>query len=286
MKIIDYGLEKIQSSMPYLSESEKRLAQYLSVAEKKVPFLSIYEVAKNAGVSTATVSRLARKIGYKNFSEMKIGFVRNFEGPLHEMFVAINPDDTDEEIVSKVFHGNIKSLKDTYNITDIEKLRRFARIITSAKRVLFVGIGGSGNVARDAALRFTHLNLQAEAYTDYYQILIQSFRVDSNTVVIGISHSGSSSITVESLKLAKAKNAITCGISNYKNCPLSKVSDFFFITSFPETGVKVAALSSRIAQLCLIDATYLLVARYKKKLWDINKLNDLTNRLLRCKNEG
>lgn len=34
-------------------------------------------------------------------------------------------------------------------------------------------------------------------------------------------------------------------------------------TSFPESRVEAAALSSLIAQLCLIDVLYLLVARYK-----------------------
>jgi len=275
------AIEKIQAAMSFLSASEKKLARYLSFERKRIPFLSIYDVAENAGVSTATVSRLARRLGYRNFAELKIGFVRKSDDSLHEIFNAINHGDTDEEIIHKVFQGNIKSLRDTQGITSIENLRKFAKILACAKRALCIGIGGSGNVARDAALRLSHLDFQAEAYTDYYQILIQSLRADSDTVVIGISHSGRSSITVESLKLAKTKNAVTCGISNYPGSPLSRVSDFFFQTSFPETGVKVAALSSRIAQLCLVDAIYILVAKYRKKLWDIRKLNDLTEKLLR-----
>ncbi len=283
MELNTYPLKKIQIMMDCFSESEKKLAEYLCSEKKKIPFLSIYDVAKNAGVSTATVSRLVRRVGYKNFAELKIGFAKGINEPLQEIFSAINPGDADEEIVQKVFRGNVKSIEDTYSITDVEKLVKFSRAIAHSKRMLCIGIGGSGNVARDAALRLSHLDIQSEAYTDYYQILIQSLRTDSDTVVLGISHSGRSSITVEGLKIAKSKNATTCGISNYPGSPLSRVSDFFFCTSFPETGVKVAALSSRIAQLCLVDAIYLLVARYRKKLWDIKKLNNLTDKLLRSK---
>ncbi|HON05119.1 MAG TPA: MurR/RpiR family transcriptional regulator [Candidatus Ratteibacteria bacterium] len=283
MKASTGALKKIQVLMGSLSDSEKKLAEYLRLEREKIPFLSIYDVAKNAGVSTATVSRFVRKVGYKNFTELKIGIARDTDDSLQEIFSAINPDDSDEKIIQKVFHGNIKSIEDTYNIISIENLIKFAKAIAHSKRVLCIGIGGSGNVARDAALRLSHLNIQAEAYTDYYQILVQSLRTDKDTVVLGISHSGRSSITVEGLKLAKSKNAITGGISNYPDSPLSKVADFFFCTSFPETGVKVAALSSRIAQLCLIDAMYLLVARYRKNLWDVKKLNNLTDKLLRNK---
>lgn len=275
--------EKIKILEPSFTSSEKKVADFLCFNKKDTPFLTIYNVAKSTGVSTATVTRFAKKMGCRNFSELKIFFAKQSSGSLHEIFSAIEPKDTDEEIVKKVFHGNKKSLEDTLHITDISKLTALARKIVTAKRLICIGIGGSGNVAQDAALRFSHLDLQSEAYTDYYHILIQMLRADVNTVVIGISHSGRSTITVEGLKMAREQNATTVGISNYYNSPLARVSDYFFCTSFPETGVKVAALSSRIAQLCLIDAIYLLVAKYKKKLWDVSKLNDLTNKLLRKK---
>ncbi|HOQ81747.1 MAG TPA: MurR/RpiR family transcriptional regulator, partial [bacterium] len=207
MKASTGALKKIQVLMGSLSDSEKKLAEYLRLEREKIPFLSIYDVAKNAGVSTATVSRFVRKVGYKNFTELKIGIARDTDDSLQEIFSAINPDDSDEKIIQKVFHGNIKSIEDTYNIISIENLIKFAKAIAHSKRVLCIGIGGSGNVARDAALRLSHLNIQAEAYTDYYQILVQSLRTDKDTVVLGISHSGRSSITVEGLKLAKSKNA-------------------------------------------------------------------------------
>lgn len=282
MKINTNPLRKIQILKESLSNSEKRLAHYLCSEKEKIPFQTIYDVAKNAGVSTATVSRLTRRIGYKNFPELKMGFVKNTD-TLQEIFNAIKPEDNDKSIVYKVFQGNIRSIEDTYNITDVHRLIEFAKVIARSKRVVCIGIGGSGNVARDITLRLSHLNLQAESYTDSYQILIQSLRSDSETVVLGISHSGRSSITVEGLKIAKSKNAITGGISNYIDSPLSRFSDFFFCTSFPETGVRVAALSSRIAQLCLVDAIYILVAKYKEKIWDIKKLNSLTDRILRNK---
>ena len=46
--------------------------------------------------------------------------------------------------------------------------------------------------------------------------------------------------------------------------------------------MKVAALSARIAQMCLVDAIYLLVARQKKaQLKQAERLDVYTEKLLR-----
>ena len=102
-------------------------------------------------------------------------------------------------------------------------------------------------------------------------------------MAIGISHSGRSAITVEGLRIAREKGALTIGISNYLRSPLRDACRIFFCTSFPENRVKVAAISSRVAQLCILDALYLLVARHKEGSGTWSAVNSLTERMLRLK---
>jgi DNA-binding MurR/RpiR family transcriptional regulator len=108
-------------------------------------------------------------------------------------------------------------------------------------------------------------------------------RVRPGDAVIGISHSGRSSITVEGLRISRERGGTTIGISNYLRSPLREASRFFFCTSFPETRVKVAALSSRAAQFCVLDALYLLSARHARSLLDVEKVNAVTERMLRMR---
>jgi DNA-binding MurR/RpiR family transcriptional regulator len=132
-------------------------------------------------------------------------------------------------------------------------------------------------------MRFSYLDFQAEGFVDASQILLQAMRVRTGDVVVGISHSGRSSITVEGLKIARDRGGVTIGISNYPHSPLRDACKFFFCTSFPETRVNVAALSSRAAQLCVLDALYLLTARHARGIWDVERVNALTERMLRIK---
>lgn len=274
-------LIKLQSVYSSLPDAEKRVADYVLKHVDKVPFLSVGELSEVAGVSIASTSRLARKTGCETFRTFKVELAQEASSTasVSAIYENITPDDGDGEITKKVFLGNMRSLEDTMKLVDYDALSHAAQAIAAAKRVVLFGIGSSANVASEAAFRFSLLDIEAQAYNDAYRVLIETLRLKKGDVAIGISHSGKSQITVDAIQNAEAGKAVTIGISNNPKCPLKKFSKFFFCTSFPEGKVKVAALSSLLAQLCLIDALYLLVARYRKVKWDIEKIDSLTEKL-------
>ena len=147
-------------------------------------------------------------------------------------------------------------------------LIKAARSCAKSDSIVFVGIGGSGIAARDAALRFSQLDVRAEAYSDPYEIVSRSLRMTKADVMIGISHSGRSAVTVDGVASAAGNGALTIGLSNCMNSPLHDVSDILLCTSFPESRAAVAGLSSGIARMCVIDSLYLLAARHRNVALD------------------
>jgi len=276
------ALVRISSLYKALPKAERRVADYVGKYPEEVPFWSVSELAQRANVSIASVSRLAKKLGYENFQSFRIEVARGTADNISTIYEAINEQDSDSQIIEKVFLGNIKSLQDTLRILDRNNLIKAANLLSRARKIVFFGIGGSGNIARDASLRFSHLGVQADAYIDSYQMFVQVLNLGAKDVAIGVSHSGRSKTTVEALGLAQEKRAKTIGISNYLNSPLSKVSDFFFCTSFPESRVRTESLSSRHSQACLMDALYVLVARHLKSTErGAEQLNLITESILR-----
>ncbi len=267
---------------PNLSNIEKKVAEYILDNYENVIFQSVYDLAYEAKVSAASISRFVKEIGYNNFKDFKIELARETSSSIANIYDEISPDDADEVIIKKVFLGNIRSIEETLKIIDTEKIIQIAKVICISKHVIFFGIGGSGNIAKEASMRFTNLDIQAESCSDPAHMLVQSSRLRKNDLAFGISHSGRTKIIVNALKIAHNNKAVVAGISNYFKSPLHNVCDYFFCTSFQENKVKVASLSSNIAQLCIIDAIYLLISRYKK-IWDIEKLNRLIEELLRLK---
>ncbi|MFA6714382.1 MAG: MurR/RpiR family transcriptional regulator [Victivallales bacterium] len=276
---------QIDAACRNLPVAEKKIAGYILDHVEAVPFMSIYKLAEKVQVSSASVSRLAISLGYKNFKDLKIALARD-SAPVStssEFYEEIKKNDSDKSIINKVFAGNVKSITDTVKNIDHEKLIEVAGNILKCERLLFFGMGSSGNIAREAAMSFFELDIQAEAYRDPYEILIQAMRTDKKTVVIGISHTGETDVTVEALKISRPLSMLSVGITNVRKSSLEKYSDICLLTTVPRRRIEVAGISSQIAQLSVISVIFFLVAAHQKNRWDIKALDTVTRAKLKRK---
>ena len=255
-------LAQLKSAVDTLAQAERRVAQWILAHPEQATQISVQALAAQADTSVATVIRLARHLGCKGFADLKISLARQATPGISAMYEAVGEDDGPAEVVSKVFGGNSRSLDETLKMLDPAALDQAAGRIARCRRCLVLGLGSSGYMAQDAALRLAHLGICAEASPGPLETLIRAHQLGPQDVAIGISHSGRSASTVESLQAARQRGAYAIGISNYPLSPLQQASDAFFCLAFPESRVRAAALSSRVSQVCLIDALYLLVARH------------------------
>jgi RpiR family transcriptional regulator, carbohydrate utilization regulator len=276
---------KMRSILKELPVSERDTAVFALNNISKVPYLSIYDVAKSANVSVAAVSRLAKKVGCKSFKEFKVELAQDIESGISAVHQGITNKDSDKECVRKVFGSNITSLQDTLKIVDIASLIEAAEAIVSGKRVIFFGFGSSGYIAMDAALRFSHLGIDAQAYANNLELIIKALSIPQDEVVVGISHSGRSEIILKAMELAAKRGALTIGISNYPKSPLHKICKILLCTAFSESLVRAAAVSSRVSQICLIDALQVLVARNMKDLGVAARMNKIVEEEFRSGNK-
>lgn len=257
------------------------MAGYVSRHADRVPFQSVHAVARAAGVSVASVCRMVQQAGYASFKEFKIALAQETAAPVSAVYEAVAPGDSSQAVVRKVFGGYIQSLQNTLKMLDLDDCLRAAKLISDSKWVVCFGIGGSGAVAHQAAIRLSHLDIQAEGCADSYHMLIRAAHMRKEQVAIGISHSGRSTATVEALRLAGENGATTIGISNYPRSPLRRVSSIFFCTAFEESGVKAAALSAVVVQMCLLDALYVLIARSGRTTARVDRVNQEVEKLFR-----
>lgn len=65
-------LLKIQSMMEHANKAEKKLSKYILDNTKKVTTLSVANLSKESGVSTATIVRFSQSLGLPGFKELKL----------------------------------------------------------------------------------------------------------------------------------------------------------------------------------------------------------------------
>lgn len=256
---------RIRSQYSALSDAQKKLADFIISSREAVPVLDLTDLARKAKVSTATVTRFCRTIGFGSFHEFKIASAQELVSvPL--VFEDFNPEDTSESLVNKVFAAYIQSLIDTRAMLRVENLMQVVDRIHRATQVSIFGIGSSGSMAVAASHRFALLGIRCYAHTDPYDQVIAASTLSATDVAIGISHTGTSRITVDALRLADKQGAFTVAITNHANAPLARIAAVTLLTSLQEKEVHVASLTSRVAQLTLIDCLYIAsAARNAKK---------------------
>ena len=261
---------RINAAMSRLRDSEKKIIEFIEQNQDEIIHLSITEVAERSETSEASVVRLCKRLGYKGFQDLKINLAKEVIAPEKQIHEVIEKGDDVVMIKKKVFQSNIQALYDSIEVCNDEELRKAVDAISNARFIEFYGTGGSGTVALDAHHKLLKLGIKSFAYNDTILQAMSASVLTNQDVVIGISHTGSNTDVLAALKLAKEAGATIICITNSSKSPITKISDIILQTASNETLFRTDAISSRIAQLTIIDILVAAVANQQYELYYSN----------------
>lgn len=253
-------LVRINALYSHLRDSEKKVADYIRGDFEKVIHQSITEVAETAGASESTVVRLCKALDYRGFQDFKIHLAQEYREPASQIHEAIVADDDVASIKKKVFESDVLAITETLKVLDDASFSEAVDLIARARRLEFYGTGGSGSVALDAQHKFLKIGKKSSAHTDVDLQAMSASLLSAGDVAVGISHSGGNKEILDALEIAKKNGASVVAITNYGRSPITKISDVTLFTAAGETAFKSDALSSRIAELVILDAVWTAVA--------------------------
>lgn len=254
------SIVKIQSVYNTLSDSEKKISDYFSSHLEDIVYLTVTAVAQATKTSEATVVRTCKKLGYGGFQDFKITVAQEIVNPVKTIFEEADENDDCYTIFNKKIGNVISTLHYTAGVVDKDQIEQAAQKIIKTNRIVFFGSGNSASIALDGAHKFMRVGKNSAALSDSHMQIIAASGLKEGDVAIGISHSGSSRNVVDALKVAKKHGAVTIAITNYSKSPITEVADIILHTASEETKYHVIALSSRLAQLTIIDTLYIYTA--------------------------
>ncbi|MGE0132838.1 MAG: MurR/RpiR family transcriptional regulator [Blastocatellales bacterium] len=253
-------LIRIKSAMDSFKPSERAIAEFVLKNPERVVQMSISELARDVEVGESTVMRFCRAIDYKGYQEFKLRLAQDLVEPVEYIHEKIKFSDSIAQLAQKTFQTNRAAVENTQKALDPEMTEVAASALVNARRIDIYGAGYSYFTALDAKLKFTRLGLLADAYGDAHLQAMAAATLTRQDVAIGISHSGSTKDVADALGLAHKSGAATIAITNFSPSPLTKVSDVVLLTASPESPLGGEVLTSRIAQLCVIDVLSVAVA--------------------------
>ncbi|SEN09930.1 DNA-binding transcriptional regulator, MurR/RpiR family, contains HTH and SIS domains [Mesobacillus persicus] len=254
-----YCLARIKTHYAKFSDKEKMIADYILKHPKKIVHTSINQLAEDLGIADSTVFRFCKRIGFKGYQAMKIALASEIVTPIKDLHETINEGDDIRTVSEKVFRSNIKTLEDTLQLLGGGGFELAVDALVNANRVEFFGSGGSSVIAMDAYHKFIRSGIPVHANSDSHIQLMSASQLTENDVAVLISHTGTTKDIIQVLHVLKQNRVKTIGISNFAKSPLSEKVDIALYTVAEETDYRSEALSSRIAQLSILDSLYINV---------------------------
>lgn len=274
---VENALGRIRAAQPGLAKSAQRIAQFILERPADIVGMSVTELSEATEVSEGSIINFCRSIGLSGFQQMKLSLAQEIVQPVQFIHEDLDRADDMGTICRKVFHSGVQALRDTLSVLEPDALTQAVEMVRAARRVEIYGIGSSAPIAEDTQYRMLRIGLDVRAVTDSHVQAISASRCDPGVATITISHSGATHETVAATRLAREAGAKTIVITNFARSPIQAFADVVLFTMARETRFRTEAMTSRIAQLCVVDALIagLALADYDRATDTLKKTFDV-----------
>ena len=260
-------LIKVRRAMPNLRPAEQRVATAVLADPAGVSESSITTLAHQCETSETTVLRFCRAIGMTGYPDLRIALARAAQWEENDKNSGmpttgqISATDSLADVVAKLTHADARAIEDTAAGLDLAVLEHAVDAVARAARIDVYGTGASALVANDLHQKLHRIGRVSFVWSDPHLALTSAAVLSPGDVAVGISHTGTTIDTIDALATARKRGATTVGITNFDRSPLAGEADHLLVTAARETTFRSGAMSSRIAQLALVDCLFAGVAQ-------------------------
>lgn len=262
-------INQICASMDSFFDTEKKIGDYIVRNPKKVVDMTVGELAKECGVSEASVSRFCKRIELKGFHHLKISLARELVDAKDDGEISghISVDDM-EGSLRGILSNKMEELRQTVAMIDREELKKILGVINNADTVLMAAVGNTIPVAMDGAYKLNQIGIRAMSTPIWETELGYSYNLTDKDVVVAISNSGESTGVIQILEAAKSRGAVAISITNNARSSVAELSTYHITTATREKLFLDGYCFSRVSATMVIEIIYLLLASMRKESYE------------------
>lgn len=256
MKNVLLRLRETQGGMSGVSAA---IARYICANPEACAHMTVRELAERTYSSPSSVVRLCRFVGfegYKEFRQELLLDVSNLGETGTHKETALDGTATLHEIIQSITQRNIQCIQDTRYLLDEKEVATCVVLLRRARNILLFGIGASLCVARDAYLKFLRVDKACVLNDDWHSQLLQGRNATEQDVAVIFSYSGQTEEMIRCMEALRENGTPIIAITRAVPSPVAKLADHCLYTASNEFTFRIGALSSRMAQLNVVDILY------------------------------
>ncbi len=256
---IEGALVTVNAHLHLLSESERKIGEYICKEPKKALHFNVRELAKQSNSSQAAVIRFCKRTGFDNFNDFKLRLARDVFRDSDERYIP-DLDLESEADPSKVIHGVVdrtqRSLSSLESTLDPHSIEKAITLLTTSSCIVLFGVGASGVVAYDFMQKLTRLGISVYYTSDSDLQLTRASTMSPDQVAFVISYSGENRNMVEVVEIAKSRSITVISLTMDTDNSVRNNASIALLVPTTEKIYRQGASTSRINQLAVIDILY------------------------------
>lgn len=217
------------NGLKQLTSQEKAIVDYVNDHLKSIIDFNASELAKASYTSSSTVIRLAQKLGYKGYSELRSAYTLEYPDMMKRSVPKEKPFEKDmsiDEVMQVLPDIYIKAIDYAKTMLSKNIVIRITNLMKQADRIEIYGMGINFDLGRMMAYRFESVNKDCFVYdTPHWEHLKYLELNHISTLAILLSHTGKNPIITDAAKRLRKSHIKTVSISCNSDETLKNLTD-------------------------------------------------------------
>lgn len=243
-------LEIIREQYDRIFSAEKKVAAFVLNNPQKAVDCNVSELAKNSGVSDATVVRMCHHIGYTGYYQFRITLARDLGKQQYSSVDGIESKDSVEEM----FAGFAKAMLVIGRRLELDVMRDCVNLLKTCKQAHIMAVGNTCPLAQYMGFRLGRLGIKSTYNIAPEYFLNHVNLADEGDILIAISQSGTSRQVIQGMELGKEKGLKMIAITAFAQSPVSNLADYVLLSAGEEGPFSYYKGYAHLNETAIIDA--------------------------------
>ena len=251
-----------------LSDTEKKVADFIIQNVSEVAKLSLRDIAVRSGASSATVSRFVRHIGYESFSDLRLAIASDQAGadvPEGDEVSEISLDHMDASI-SYILENKMQELKGTAEQMNSDNVRKALDLIMNSDNILFAAVGNSIPICSNFAFRLGQIGIRANCPVNTEVMILDSLSLRCNDLLFVVSSSGYSHRLETIVDNAEDSGTPILFITSNPTSVLALRSDVVFTAVMRDPVLVGPQFSTHVPENFIVETLFMFLLAHGKNV--------------------
>lgn len=265
------------------SNSERVIIDFILKEKMNIKNMTMKEIANATYTSPSTLIRIAHKMKFKGWNELKEAYLKE-EEYLQTHFLDIDAnlpfsnDDTIMSIASKIATLKKEAIDDTLSLVRHDDLQKAVQMIKKASSIYVFAVSNNGLITQEFAHNMSRIEKKVTICNLQGELVYSAINADIQSCAIIVSYSGETPILSRVIQALKMNGIPIIAITNIGENTVSRNADVVLrICTREKLYSKIATFSTDVSFEYILDLLYSCVFSldYDKNLERKTKISQM-----------